>query len=235
MLFRSLIDRFLGTNEAPVDAFEVTSRTTLFYDRYPGLMDLLLRLLQDSVSSNHTTKNLPSKSMGNGNTTREALFPILDLLRRARPDKPERSKLRRSVLDATGSSERHVRDMAARTYVTLYQDYELAENLSTLFPFTNLTHNAFHGRLICLKGLVRNHISTSAKGQSSAVRDWLDSETVSASNLGMDERRYLESIIIRVFSNTRCFAVRAAYTDVLNEIGKSLLKIKGKFEKILKA
>ena len=147
MLFRSLIDRLLGSNESYAETFEPRRNVArLNYECFPGLTELILRMLGEG--SNKT----PSLAEA---TRTEAIFPVLGLLRRAPPSGSNRTMIMPLVLDSVSHREWHVREIASRTYAVLSDKDNVVDEWHALMKsHARLQHNAIHGRLICLKYLI---------------------------------------------------------------------------------
>ncbi|KAI9670999.1 MAG: hypothetical protein M1831_005084 [Alyxoria varia] len=147
MLFRSLIDRLVGSNESYTETFEPSKNVArLNYERFSGLSELILRMLGDSSKA--------ATSDGEAIRT-EAIFPVLGLLRRAPPSGSIRSVMMPLILDAVGHPEWHVREIASRTYAVLSDKANVVEEWAALMTkYATLSHNAVHGRVLCLKYLI---------------------------------------------------------------------------------
>lgn len=154
MLFRGLVDRLLGSHEkferSLTSTLGIVSR--LSYDAYPGLIDLALRLLQDVHIALADPTDCSSSSVDPG-IIAEAIFPILDLLRRAPPPSAYRSAVQELALKATGSAHWHIRELAARTFVASIKDDEISTTLEHLLTKECRRSNELHGYLLCIKAL----------------------------------------------------------------------------------
>ena len=227
MLFRSLIDRLLGSNESFDDASDNVARSRLSYDRYPGLMNMVWQLLRDSLSQQMVSESVRSGA-NEEMATHEALFPILDLLRRAPPVTADREELRPYILKAAGTAQWHIRDIASRTYATLYEPLAFLENVAILAPSVILRHNETHGRLLCLGALLKSHFRKKhPQLQCSNVAKWLRAELLSATACN-DGGYSSGSLFVSVFMSNTCPVMRGAYLGVVNEVGKYVLKADGK-------
>src|SRR5579862_7450730 len=161
MLFRALADRLFGTNESrnKRNAKENNKVTKLSYDKHPNLPGLLKNLLRQP-----TACSSPAKLGGQGNSTipglglPEAVFPAMDIIRRAGPPKPNDAELRESTLFYMGSKIWHVRDMAARTFCSLVERERFAEEVSYLINPSGASNNAFHGQFLCARYLLQAYL-----------------------------------------------------------------------------
>lgn len=200
-MFRGLIDRLLGSNEkldgALSPAFGVVSR--LSYDRYPGLLDLALKLLGHA----------PSESADHQHTSAvEAIFPVLDLLRRAPPPAAQRQHIRHLILKAVGSRHWHVRELASRTYAASIDPSELTESITSLLAHIELTQNELHGRLLGVRHLI---MALTQRSQSNQVEQIVDIFTILVSNAP------------GIFAESNCEAVRTTFMDCFNAIYQAIL------------
>lgn len=204
ILFRGLIDRLLGTSEKVEEIvssiFGVVTR--LAYDRYPGLLELILELL-DSYQMDLAGQDASA-------ITVEAIFPILDILRRAPPPVAQRQHVRSLVLDAMGSTHWHVRELASRTYAASISVGELSATLETLLASGNITENGLHGRLMCARHLVT---ALARVGNDEKVESVVDCYTL------------LVSMASTLFLDVHTSSVRAAYVSCLNSIYRVILTL----------
>lgn len=161
MLFKALIERLLGSDEAQDWKDQDRGNTSRFsYDNYPSLAGILVDLLdpegrlQKSMAT--TTENTPMDLHG-----AEGVFPALQILRQAPPPEAVRDVITKSVLHLLDSPHWHLRDMAARTLVSLYQPNEFQSAIKMLMDSINGSHNSQHGLLLGLKHLLRKYIQAS--------------------------------------------------------------------------
>jgi hypothetical protein len=146
MLFRSLVDRVLGTTEEDSQGAGTSSkRTTKFsYTNYPDLLPMVLRLLEPSDEQ----LLAPEASI-------ESVFPALKMVQRAPPSQYQ-ERVRRSVFRLCGSSQWHVRDMAARAYASVIPDPQALQTIRDLLEQVPPTQNGLHGLLLTLKYLIQD-------------------------------------------------------------------------------
>ena len=109
ILIRSLIDCIFGTNESK-SSMEIGwdgETTRIPWHKYEGLPDVLVKLLKMGQT--------PSTGLlGEGKDTAQAIFPALDIIRRAGPPEGYMDELYDAVAWYLGSNLWHVREMAAR-------------------------------------------------------------------------------------------------------------------------
>jgi hypothetical protein len=85
----------------------------------------------------------------------EGVFPALQILRQARPPKENLSHIIISVEKLLASPHWHLRDMAARTIVSLRSTHELSDSVVQLLSAGRGTHNLQHGTLLAVKYSLR--------------------------------------------------------------------------------
>jgi hypothetical protein len=153
MLFRALIDRLLGTTTSHYWSDNVAAKTSKFsFADAPDLLDIIVKLLQ------------PDPSPDLSSSAFESVFPALKLIQRIPLPEGRRSNSRDLVLQLCGSSHWHLRELAAKTYLTLLDTKDSAKAVAELLPTLSLPQNAIHGRLLCIRYLVE-------KTRSSEISD----------------------------------------------------------------
>jgi len=168
MLFRSLIDRLLGAAEPSKDGFPNAAQPSkLSYDRYPGLIDLLVELLSNINSGSVEASSDSSESLTYQQRDTERIFPVLEMLRRAAPPSDYQGVVTRLLMQAVGSQNWHLRDMAAKTYAAVTHEQSVAPVIQSLSK-SNLgrMQNHRHGHLLVVKHLVRRANLTSGTDAS---------------------------------------------------------------------
>lgn len=144
MLFRAVIDRLLGTNDAYLDdGLAVKKRVD--FEQHPELLTLVLSLLTGTGTPNRATTE----------TRNEGVFPALQLLQRARIPPAYQEQVETAVFALTASPSWHVRDKAARTYISYVPVDESAATLEQLLAPSNTLSNAMHGTTLCSKYLLQ--------------------------------------------------------------------------------
>lgn len=166
MLFRSLIDRLLGAAEPSKDGLATTAKASrLSYDRYPGLIDLLVELLSDRNSRSVSSGTESSEDLIHQQRDTERIFPVLEMLRRAAPPSDYQGVVKKLLLQAVGSQNWHLRDMTAKTYAAVTHEQGVASVMQSLSKSNAGTmQNARHGYLLVIKHLVRRvNLTTGAE------------------------------------------------------------------------
>ncbi|KAK6439219.1 hypothetical protein LTR95_004568 [Oleoguttula sp. CCFEE 5521] len=195
MLFRAVIDRLLGTNDAYINDTTASSRL-LDFDQHPDLLDLIMGLLSADVEKTSTGRT-------------EGVFPALQLLQRARVPVERQINVRDAVFALTKDASWHIRDKAARTYISLVAANQRIDTLQTLLEPPYEGHNALHGRLLCAKYLLRKlqaHVRASPRsiGDTLLYEDILQaSESVDrAAENGLDRHCPFTRAAIRQLQTT---------------------------------
>ena len=159
MLFRAVIDRLLGTNDAYVED-EVATKRRVDFEHHQDLLQLVIGLLSTaptSVSSGEGARN-------------EGVFPALQLLQRAHMPEAKRKEVQEAVFALTASPSWHVRDKAARTYVSFIPVETTSTVLEQLLAGPRGDHNALHGALLCAMYLIRR-LSTKVAIRNTNVQE----------------------------------------------------------------
>lgn len=145
----------LGTNESKqaAEAGWNGRSIRISYDRYPGLPELLLRLLSSEMRD-------PSDS--------KEIFPVLEFVRRVGPPEKDRRQFRKKffshVTKYLGCPAWEIRDLAARTACTFLLDDAWLTPIIELLNTNQDSTNWLHGVLLLIKYVMQK-------------RDDLDKET----------------------------------------------------------
>lgn len=156
MLFKALIERLLGSSEAQDWKEQDRAKTSRFsYDNYPSLLGILADLLDPSGPVKET---IEKSSEGNNPFDlhgAEGVFPALQILRQARPPIGELAPIRASVEKLLSSPHWHMRDMAARTVVSLLPSHEMYDAAFKMLSIDHSSINTRHGTLLAVKYMMR--------------------------------------------------------------------------------
>lgn len=147
MLFRAMIDRLMGTNDAYKDDSAGVKKIVDF-GQHPGLVDLILSLVNVQTSTSSDAED--PKTQG--------VFPALQLLQRARLPADKKSEVQRAVLALTVSNSWHVREKAARTYAAILSRDLVSTEIKRLITVQATRQNALHGALLCAIYLLQRQI-----------------------------------------------------------------------------
>lgn len=152
MLFRALIDRLIGTNDAFSDD-ELHTQNRLSDESITSLMHVVLQLLTTDADVNQAKA--------------EVVFPALQLLQRVQPPSSLAEKIQALVLKLVSSRQWLVRDKAAKTYSTLVPSRDRVSRVAELIRYGSRSQNELHGVLLTVKYLIEKHgKSFSTEGQS---------------------------------------------------------------------
>jgi hypothetical protein len=156
MLFKALIERLLGSSEAQDWIERDRAKTSRFsYDNYPSLVGILSALLNPEGPLKQSIEDTPNNSSPFDLHGAEGVFPALQILRQARPPDDSLEPIVVSVEKLLTSPHWHLRDMAARTIVSLQPVHQLYKAAFTLLSTRNSFHNLQHGILLAVKYMIR--------------------------------------------------------------------------------
>ncbi|KAK3322123.1 putative death-receptor fusion protein-domain-containing protein [Apodospora peruviana] len=157
LLLRSLIDCLLGTGEskATIESGWDGVSIRISYNKYPTLPGVILGLLQSAgnISEAGAAATLNSAAA----SAAEAVFPALDIIRRAGPPEEHRAELWGRIEEYLGSRIWHVREIAARTLCSFLQGENWIDEMRALLvgdcglPRADLNANRLHGILLTIR------------------------------------------------------------------------------------
>ncbi|KAI8953930.1 putative death-receptor fusion protein-domain-containing protein [Xylaria longipes] len=201
LLLRSLIDNLFGTNENKL-AMEAgwDGRTVrISYHKFEALPSLLVNLLELGKKSSGITM---------GTQTAEAVFPALDIIRRAGPPEGYRQKLYDIISWYLGSHIWHVREIAARTLCSLLLTSTWLQSIEGLISGTGESSNKLHGALLTVRFLLERLLQV--------MPDELSEKNINA----------LYEILGGLSASNNCLhtctEAQAVYIDILNFIEKTV-------------
>ncbi|KAI1353162.1 putative death-receptor fusion protein-domain-containing protein [Xylaria sp. FL0043] len=201
LLLRSLIDNLFGTNENKL-AMEAgwDGRTVrISYHKFEALPLLLVNLLELGKESSGATI---------GTQTAEAVFPALDIIRRAGPPEGYLQKLYDIISWYLGSHIWHVREIAARTLCSLLLTPSWPQQIESLISNPDQTSNKLHGSLLTLRFLLERLVQV--------MSDQLSEKNIDT------VYRILGDLSTSSNHLAACTEVQAAYIDVLNFVAKTV-------------
>jgi hypothetical protein len=162
MLFKALIERLLGSSEAQDWKELERARTSRFsYDDYPSLVGILSDLLDPEGPLKQSIENTPDSSSPLDLHGAEGVFPALQILRQARPPESNLEPIVKSIEKLFGSPHWHLRDMAARTVVSLRSVHQLYDAAIALLSTPHASHNLQHGTLLAVRYMIRKLLQDS--------------------------------------------------------------------------
>ncbi|KAK4196532.1 putative death-receptor fusion protein-domain-containing protein [Triangularia verruculosa] len=196
LLLRALIDCLLGTGEskAIIESGWDGNSVRISYNKYPELPDIILGLLQaDDVG----------EGLANS-AAAEAVFPALDIIRRAGPPEEHRDELRKRIENYLGSKIWHVREIAARTLCSFLLGEDWVSEIGKLLEQAGTSSNRLHGALLTARFVIER--------KSDLANDL------------MPENFWAESLVAILATKSdvfgRCQEVEAAYLEILNLLMK---------------
>ncbi|KAH8890911.1 hypothetical protein GQ53DRAFT_841869 [Thozetella sp. PMI_491] len=194
LLLRSLIDVLLGVGDSKtsLEAGWDGQAVRISYAKYHTLPGVLLDLLK---SAEQNLKAVDQTS------TAEAVFPALDIIRRAGPPDEHRDELCRLTETYLGSHLWHVREIAARTLCSFFLPAEGFSEIERLLKSATSRSNHLHGVLMTTKFLLSRKVELGR----SVTTEQLTGLVASTQSL------VLTSIPYKTSSE-----VRAAYLEVIN-------------------
>lgn len=197
MLFRALMDRLIGTNDAFSDE-DTHTQSRLSEEAITSLMQVVLQLLATDADVNQAKA--------------EVVFPALQLLQRVQPPSSLAEDIQASVLRLASSRQWLVREKAAKTYSTLVPARDRVGRVEELIRHKTQSQNEAHGVLLTVKYLMERHgKSFSTEGQSGG-NCWVARLLTSAD---MDAViNAMQSRIDDLFYDNACSFTQAAFVDV---------------------
>ncbi|KAF2836658.1 hypothetical protein M501DRAFT_939156 [Patellaria atrata CBS 101060] len=209
MLFRALIDRLLGTNEA--HGFELQrwiKSSKLSFERYPNLLPIVLKLLR-SKSTEITSKANSLSRETRQHVVTEGVFPALQIIQKAQPPVECFLVFKGLVFDLLRSSQWHVRDMAARTLALLLQmDDVITPIMGELGSV--VCQNELHGHLLAISCFLEGRLQQFEHGSQGSPID----QSFVAKILS------LRSIVLE---DNKCAITKATYLKIIRTVLKSFL------------
>ncbi|KEQ67672.1 uncharacterized protein M437DRAFT_38503 [Aureobasidium melanogenum CBS 110374] len=139
MLFRALMDRLIGTNDAFSDE-DTHTQNRLSEEAITSLMQIVLQLLTTDADVDQAKA--------------EVVFPALQFLQRVQPPSNLAEDIKSSVLRLASSRQWLVRDKAAKTYSTLVPAINRISRVAELVRHKSRSQNEAHGVLLAAKYLV---------------------------------------------------------------------------------
>ncbi|KAF1847315.1 HEAT repeat protein-like protein [Cucurbitaria berberidis CBS 394.84] len=212
MLFKALIERLLGSDEAQDWKENERTKTSRFsFDNYPSLVNILSDLLDPSGPLKQSIESTPDSSSPLDLHGAEGVFPALQILRQARPPEANLGSILASVEKILESPHWHLRDMAARTVVSLKSIPELYSAGLSLLGNLPKSHNNQHGRLLAVKFMFRKLLQDPAQ---LALKDFATL---------MEE---LSNFAHQWFVVSNCPFIRSTFLDIVGLCGKTMLQRK---------
>ncbi|KAH9900343.1 putative death-receptor fusion protein-domain-containing protein [Xylariomycetidae sp. FL2044] len=199
LLLRSLIDCLFGTSESKssMEAGWDGRSVRIPYHKYKALPPLLVNLLETGQES---------AGVLIGSRTAEAVFPALDIIRRAGPPENLRDKLYGIIAWYLSSRIWHIREIAARTICSFLLGSDWLESIRCLVRDAGTSANGLHGALLTLKFLIEK--------LAEVMPDELSGHSLRSLH------DFLESIAVTNFCLSNCPEATAVYLDITNLLAR---------------
>lgn len=155
MLIKALITRLNdGTNTMSSRVSSSHSRlSTLVYDKYRNLPDLILRLLTHDNTIVAKANSSKARSSDAQMLRAQRVFPALEMIEQSGIPKQHQADIRQTVWSHLEGSIWSIRDKAAKSLSYLPASDDIKFEMERCLQLTWLTQNALHGRLLYLRYL----------------------------------------------------------------------------------
>ena len=149
MLFRALLTRLCGgTNLSHERATESRRRfAKATYNRYPGLADIITRLLKISIAQEDNSH------LQDNSRKIQVAFPALEIVEKVGVPSSHSTTIQTLLLDQLGNECWKLREKAARALCLMAEPPQLLEELEEGTKDKPMPMNRLHGVLLCLKYL----------------------------------------------------------------------------------
>ncbi len=229
MLFKSLIDRFLGGRNAGKSSKRNHAQICKpSLGKRPDLLHAVLRLLKAGDSPSPSGTQLASGGQGH-RAHAESVFPALQILQKASVPADYLPAVRLSVFNLAGSPHWHIRDMAARTVPALFEYQDPLETVEQILKLPLIEQNTLHGALLSVRYIVRVSIEDFLNEPVQAA----DSPMASTSSCVLRTLQNVFSCYSGFFhmfyEKNQCAFTRASYLDIINDFGELML-VRSDFE-----
>jgi hypothetical protein len=230
MLFRACTRRLGKARISPPTVHNAsqlwTSEVTVSNDRAPDVLSVAMNLL-DSKWVSHIGTEIPvtlqSKHQPfayNDEATHqvatERIFAALDMIGRISPSFHDADYIERLVLGKLSSQVWQVREQAARVLASRVSPWEAFGILGRLVDgmATGKDQNMIHGRLLCVKQILRNMW----RSQTKLLRHHLERAAA-----------LLHPLVAPIMANDMSVVVRTTFLDIMNDAFEMeiLLRISG--------
>ncbi|KAK3331951.1 putative death-receptor fusion protein-domain-containing protein [Cercophora scortea] len=193
LLLRSLIDCLLGTGEskATIESGWDGVSIRISYSKYPTLPGVILGLLQSA-----------GEVLGEASHTAaaEAVFPALDIIRRAGPPEENRAELWKHIEGYLGSRIWHVREIAAKTLCSFLLQEGWIAGIERLLENSENDANRLHGVLLTTRFVLERKANLGGDIKP----DWARVTTL------------LEGLVQKASPFRTCPLLQAAYLEIFN-------------------
>ena len=151
MLIKALITRLAGGNTS---YSSYGSFSTITYEKYPVLAGLVVRLLQRGSESDEIQAH--EDNLGNSvSRAVQTVFPALELVTRFGVPEKFRALVRRLIARHIDSRNWALREKAAHTLSFITTEKDIIKLIQDQLRVPCISQNGLHGRLLCLRFIVR--------------------------------------------------------------------------------
>lgn len=181
------------------------------YNKYPTLPGVILGLLKSA----DTTRDEVSSAAA------EAVFPALDIIRRAGPPDEHREELRVYIEEYLGSKIWHVREIAARTLCSFFLQVGWMAEIGRLLDCRGRNANKLHGVLLTARFVMERKVALGYNANSGEPVEAGGRKRESLTNRsGCLDTDSLKSLLARLSQKiqdfSHCADIQAAYLEILN-------------------
>ncbi|KAK4212914.1 thyroid adenoma-associated protein [Rhypophila decipiens] len=201
LLLRSLIDSLLGTGESKsvIESGWDGVSIRISYNKYPTLPGVILGLLKSADSSILTETG----GINSNSAAAEAVFPALDIIRRAGPPEENREELWGRITAYLGSRIWHVREIAARTLCSFLLRGNWLTSVARLLRGAEEDVNRLHGVLLTVRFVLERKVQ---------LGEGVD---------GFEVEQFLTAEVSVLPAFKACPIVQAAYLEIFNLLPNS--------------
>lgn len=154
MLFKALLRRLNGGTDTSSTKVSSTHRRTsnLAYDKYPNLSSLIFRLLHGG--SEHLNLSETSNIGAQSVMKAQSVFAALEVIERSGLPPAYQAEALDVLWRYSESPDWSVREKAAKTLAIVLDSRSFEDEATELLSLDYSSHNALHGRLLCLRFLL---------------------------------------------------------------------------------
>ena len=218
MLFRACTSRLGRVRTSLLTGQDATqswkSEVIISNDRTPDVLDLAINLLDPACfpqgrSGIAAASQSEHKAVVSNNEVRdlvatERIFAALDLIGRISTSFNDAGRIERLVLEKLNSTVWQVREQAARIFASRLSPWDALDVLGRMVDgmFKQKDQNMIHGRLLCIKEILRNL--------------WRSRAEPLSQDLGR-AATLLEPLITPILAEDMSIVVQTTFLDVLND------------------
>lgn len=237
MLFNSLIRRMNGGSDINSSRTPSSHRrlSAAAYERFPNLPNLILRLLQVyDTPGPKGSQAAYGETFPSSTKTAQRVFPALEVVARSGLPGGQQTDVLNLIHYHMRSPVWSIREKAANTLALVVGEGDAASQVDRLMQPDWHSQNALHGRLLCIRQLVKRYSLSGALGTNGdpesdlrllvMFRSDVDNDKFSLAKFNM----HRESLLV----TNRCPITIAAYLDILGDIIEALVQRKSKSERL---